>query len=203
MASFSTLRGSAEWVKEEVAALLRRDPTIPYKVATTIAYELFGFPYIILPEVPAIVTSRSCGGCQHGRSMYNNMHHPSKLTPGYDFYLFKENIEPKWEDPVCATGGKWTMTFSNGESDRSWMDMLQALVKEEFKHRDEICGAVVNVRNGQESIALWTKNATNEAAQVSIGKQWKGFLDSKETIVFTIHDDASQVGSTATNLYTV
>nr|XP_011468558.1 PREDICTED: eukaryotic translation initiation factor 4E-1-like [Fragaria vesca subsp. vesca] len=140
------------------------------------------------------------------KSMYNNMHHPSKLTPGYDFYLFKENIEPKWEDPVCATGGKWTMTFSNGESDRSWMDMLQALVKEEFKHRDEICGAVVNVRNGQESIALWTKNATNEAAQVSIGKQWKGFLDSKETIVFTIHagqDDASQVGSTATNLYTV
>ncbi|PRQ57713.1 putative translation Initiation factor eIF-4e [Rosa chinensis] len=64
---------------------------------------------------------------------------------------------------------------------------LQALIGEQFDHGDEICGAVVNVRNRQKKIALWTKNAANEAAQVSIGKQWKGILESNETIGFIFH----------------
>ncbi|WZY85083.1 hypothetical protein YC2023_031467 [Brassica napus] len=38
--------------------------------------------------------------------LYNNMRGPSKLTHGADFYCFKHNIEPKWEDPICANGGK-------------------------------------------------------------------------------------------------
>lgn len=42
------------------------------------------------------------------------------------------------------------------------------MIGEQFDHGDEICGAVVNVRGRQEKIALWTKNASNEAAQVVI-----------------------------------
>ena len=42
-----------------------------------------------------------------------------------------------------------------------------ALIGEQFEYGDEICGAVVNVRNRQEKIALWTKNAANETAQVT------------------------------------
>ena len=41
------------------------------------------------------------------------------------------------------------------------------MIGEQFDHGDEICGAVVNVRARQEKISLWTKNATNEAAQVT------------------------------------
>lgn len=40
------------------------------------------------------------------------------------------------------------------------------MIGEQFDHGDEICGAVVNVRGKQDKIALWTKNAANEAAQV-------------------------------------
>lgn len=40
------------------------------------------------------------------------------------------------------------------------------MIGEQFDHGDEICGAVVNVRNRQEKISIWTKNAINEAAQV-------------------------------------
>lgn len=42
------------------------------------------------------------------------------------------------------------------------------MIGEQFDHGDEICGAVVNVRIKQEKIALWTKNASNEAAQVTV-----------------------------------
>lgn len=41
------------------------------------------------------------------------------------------------------------------------------MIGEQFDHGDEICGAVVNVRARQEKIALWTKDATNEAALVA------------------------------------
>jgi hypothetical protein len=41
-------------------------------------------------------------------SLYNNVLPPSKLGTGTDFHCFKAGIEPKWEDPKCAHGGKWT-----------------------------------------------------------------------------------------------
>lgn len=134
--------------------------------------------------------------------IYNNIHHPSKLGVGADFYCFKSKIEPKWEDPICADGGKWTVTFSRGKSDTSWLYSLLAMIGEQFDHGDEICGAVVNVRARQEKISLWTKNATNEAAQTSIGQQWKKFLDYNETIGFIFHDDAKKHDRGAKNRYT-
>ncbi|KAJ8546563.1 hypothetical protein K7X08_032637 [Anisodus acutangulus] len=136
-------------------------------------------------------------------SVYNNIHHPSKLAVGADFHCFKNKIEPKWEDPVCANGGKWTMSFSRGKSDTCWLYTLLALIGEQFDHGDEICGAVVNVRVRQEKIAFWTRNAANETAQVSIGKQWKEFLDYDDTIGFIFHDDAKKLDRAAKNCYSV
>lgn len=40
-----------------------------------------------------------------------------------------------------------------------------ALIGEQFDEADDICGVVVSVRR-QDKIALWTKNAANEALQV-------------------------------------
>ncbi|KAK4271770.1 hypothetical protein QN277_020412 [Acacia crassicarpa] len=136
-------------------------------------------------------------------SVYNNIHHPSKLAVGADFHCFKCGIEPKWEDPVCANGGKWTVNFSRGKSDACWLYTLLAMIGEQFDHGDEICGAVVNVRNRQEKISIWTKNASNEAAQLSIGKQWKEFIDYNDQIGFIFHEDAKKHDRAAKNKYAV
>jgi hypothetical protein len=45
------------------------------------------------------------------------------------------------------------------------------MIGEQFDRGDEICGAVVNVRARQEKVSVWTKNASNEAAQVTFLKQ--------------------------------
>ncbi|KAG6573340.1 hypothetical protein SDJN02_25256 [Cucurbita argyrosperma subsp. argyrosperma] len=136
-------------------------------------------------------------------SVYNNIHHPSKLALRADLYCFKHHIEPKWEDPVCANGGKWTVNFSRGKSDNGWLYTLLAMIGEQFDCGDEICGAVVNVRSGQDKISIWTKNASNEAAQASIGKQWKEFLDYNDSIGFIFHDDAKKLDRHAKSRYTV
>ncbi|KAL3741586.1 hypothetical protein ACJRO7_017104 [Eucalyptus globulus] len=136
-------------------------------------------------------------------SVYNNLHQPSKLVVGADLQCFKNKVEPKWEDPVCANGGKWTVTFSRGKSDTSWLYTLLAMVGEQFDHGDEICGAVVSVRAKQEKIALWTRDASDEAAQMSIGKQWKEFLNYSQKAGFIFHEDAKKLDRAARNRYTV
>ncbi|CAM8989507.1 hypothetical protein QQ045_009253 [Rhodiola kirilowii] len=121
--------------------------------------------------------------------LYNNLNGPSKFPIRSDFYCFKENIEPKWEDPLCADGGKWTAVFPKGKSDTAWLYTLLAMIGEQFDHGDEICGAVVNIR-GKERISVWTKNASNELAQMTIGSQWKKMIDYHETVGYIVHDDA-------------
>ena len=41
------------------------------------------------------------------------------------------------------------------------------MIGEQFRESDEICGSVISIRAKQEKLALWTKTASNEAAQVS------------------------------------
>ncbi len=58
---------------------------------------------------------------------------PSKLIHGTDFHLFKEGIEPKWEDPKCARGGKWTFTApktsNRGSLDTYWLNTVRAAAR--------------------------------------------------------------------------
>ena len=43
---------------------------------------------------------------------------------------------------------------------------LLACIGEQFTEGEEICGVVVNVRAKQDRLCMWTKSASNEAAQV-------------------------------------
>eukprot|EP00967_Tisochrysis_lutea_P097767 scaffold143748_cov19-Tisochrysis_lutea.AAC.1 len=45
--------------------------------------------------------------------LYNNIKTPGQLQPSATFYLFKEGIEPKWEDPRNFNGGSWTANVPN------------------------------------------------------------------------------------------
>lgn len=56
------------------------------------------------------------------RSLYNNIKPPSWLGPGTDFHLFKEGVEPKWEDPTCEFGGKWTVLVPKSPNSKQVLD---------------------------------------------------------------------------------
>nr|XP_027116632.1 eukaryotic translation initiation factor-like [Coffea arabica] len=136
-------------------------------------------------------------------SLYDQIFRPSKLVINADFHLFKAGIEPKWEDPECAGGGKWTVTSNRKANlDNMWLETLMALIGEQFDEADEICGVVASVRQRQDKISLWTKTATNEAAQMSIGRKWKEILDVTDKISYSFHDDSKRERS-AKNRYSV
>ncbi|KAG5388925.1 hypothetical protein IGI04_030466 [Brassica rapa subsp. trilocularis] len=118
---------------------------------------------------------------------------PSRLTPNADIHMFKAGVEPKWEDPECANGGKWTYVVTNNRKqalDKAWLETLMALVGEQFDEADEICGVVASVRQKQDKLSLWTRTKSNEAVLMGIGKKWKEILDVTDKISFTNHDDA-------------
>ncbi|KAL2494608.1 mRNA cap-binding protein [Forsythia ovata] len=96
-------------------------------------------------------------------SVYYSVHLPSKLAVGANLHCFKNKIEPKWKDRVYAHGGEWTVTFSG--------------------HEMKYVGAIVNVRCRQEKIALSTKNATNEAAQVILFEKITESFPEKQSFV--------------------
>ncbi|PHU21202.1 Eukaryotic translation initiation factor isoform 4E-2 [Capsicum chinense] len=135
-------------------------------------------------------------------SLYDQIFKPSKLTVNADFHLFKTGIEPKWEDPECANGGKWTVTSSRKANlETMWLETLMALVGEQFDDSEDICGVVASVRRSQDKLSLWTKTATNEAAQMGIGRKWKEIIDT-EKISYSFHDDSKRERS-AKSRYTV
>ncbi|PPR93686.1 hypothetical protein GOBAR_AA26992 [Gossypium barbadense] len=122
--------------------------------------------------------------------LYDQIFKPSKLPGNADFHLFKAGIEPKWEDPECANGGKWSVTSNRKANlENMWLESLMALIGEQFDEADEICGVVASVRQRQDKLALWTKTATNEAAQMGIGRKWKEIIDINDKITYSFHDD--------------
>ncbi|RAL54537.1 unnamed protein product [Cuscuta campestris] len=123
--------------------------------------------------------------------LYEQIFKPSEVTVNADFHLFKAGIEPKWEDPECANGGKWTIGINQKTHlDTMWLETLMALIGEKFDEAEEICGVVASVRPRQDRLALWTKNAANEAVQMSIGRKWKELLNVTDKIAYSFHDDS-------------
>jgi len=57
-------------------------------------------------------------------SLYNNIKPPSWLSHGSDLHLFKAGVEPKWEDPECEHGGKWTVLVPKGASSKQALDTM-------------------------------------------------------------------------------
>ncbi|TVU01777.1 hypothetical protein EJB05_52773, partial [Eragrostis curvula] len=59
--------------------------------------------------------------------LYNNIHRLSKLVVGADFHCLKDKIEPKWEDPICANGGKWTISCGRGKSGTILITVMKSM----------------------------------------------------------------------------
>ena len=50
------------------------------------------------------------------------------------------------------------MRLKKGVADRYWEDLLLAIVGDQFMEAgDEVCGAVLSVRSGEDVLSVWTK----------------------------------------------
>lgn len=94
---------------------------------------------------------------------YMNHIEVSNLPTGSNLRMFKSGIEPTWEDPANASGGKYVFEVPSGVAIReAWTYTLLALVGETFENNDSICGAVLSLRaRNLSTINIWNANAYN------------------------------------------
>ncbi|XP_054967628.2 eukaryotic translation initiation factor 4E isoform X3 [Pan paniscus] len=59
-------------------------------------------------------------------ALYNHIQLSSNLMPGCDYSLFKDGIEPMWEDEKNKRGGRWLITLNKqqrrSDLDRFWLE---------------------------------------------------------------------------------
>ena len=91
-------------------------------------------------------------------TIYTHLKRPSQIPTVSDYHIFKDGIRPVWEDDANKKGGKWIVRLKKGVADRYWEDLLLAIVGDQFMEAgDEVCGAVLSVRSGEDVLSVWTK----------------------------------------------
>lgn len=140
-------------------------------------------------------------------ALHNHIQLVSTLPAGCDYSLFKEGIEPMWEDKANIKGGRWllqTTKMQRGEHlDSYWLEVLLLLIGEAFgEDSDYICGAVVQIRNKGDKLAIWTRD-TNRDVVGRIGAKFRQVLQLPPSITVSFHahqDTMSKAGSASKGL---
>jgi len=129
-------------------------------------------------------------------ALYNHIEVASRLPAGADYSLFKEGIFPDWEDPRNQDGGRWIITLDKRQKekvlDSYWLEIVFFLIGE---HGDQdafqVNGAVVNVRQRTDKLAVWLADSTHHESILRIGKMLKMRLgiDPSTTLGFNVHHE--------------
>jgi translation initiation factor 4E len=130
-------------------------------------------------------------------SVFNHIKSPSEIKSGCDYYLFKKNILPMWEDEANKAGGRWVFSIEKKQReldlDNYWLDTILCLIGEAFhENSDDVNGATVNVRPKGDRICFWTAGSDKSTLE-AIGYKIKEMLKIPPSIkiTFQLHADSS------------
>ncbi|PYH96106.1 IF4E-domain-containing protein [Aspergillus ellipticus CBS 707.79] len=124
-------------------------------------------------------------------SIYSHLKRPSLLPTVSDYHIFKKGIRPVWEDDANKKGGKWVVRLKKGVADRYWEDLLLAMVGDQFAEAgDEVCGAVLSVRSGEDVLNVWTR--IDGGRNIKIRETIKRLLNfpADTNLIWKSHDDS-------------
>jgi len=124
-------------------------------------------------------------------TIYSHLKRPSLLPTVSDYHIFKDGIRPVWEDEANKRGGKWIVRLKKGVADRYWEDLLLAIIGDQFMEAgEEVCGAVLSVRSGEDVLSVWTKN--DGGRNIKIRETIKRLLafPPDTNLVWKSHDDS-------------
>ncbi|KAL2887817.1 Eukaryotic translation initiation factor 4E type2 [Ceratocystis lukuohia] len=134
-----------------------------------------------------------CSSIEEFWAVYSHLKRVSTLPQVSEYHFFKWGIRPIWEDEENKKGGKWVVRLKKGVADRYWEDLLFALIGDQFSDAgEEVCGAVVSVRTGEDIISIWTR--TDGGRVLKIRETMKHILNfpGNTRVEFKSHDSSIQ-----------
>jgi len=130
-------------------------------------------------------------------ALFNHIENGSRLKTGCDYSLFREGIQPMWEDQQNKDGGKWLYNSPikkrRDELDNLFLDLMLMLIGETGGSVSDDCnGVVLSIRNRGDRLALWTRTAFDTEKIRASGMMMKECLRlSNNQLEFTRHADAA------------
>ncbi|CAI5453969.1 unnamed protein product [Caenorhabditis angaria] len=132
--------------------------------------------------------------------MFHNVASPGNLKNGSDYCFFKKGVIPMWEDKHNKFGGRWLIEIGEKKTPQEttqhinfhWYKMLFAMVTDKFgEYGKNICGAVVNIRQENNKISLWTCDGKNDDANLKIGGILKTELSIPDSAImkYQLHEN--------------
>jgi len=133
-------------------------------------------------------------------ALYNHIEVVSQLGNGCDYSLFKQGIEPAWEDKANEKGGRWIFVLDKRTSkqclDKYWLEVLMCLVGEAFGENGPIVnGAVVNIRPKADKVSVWLSDSCDSERILAVGLCIKNRLQLREQMKFEVHEDTKSKAS--------
>jgi len=145
-------------------------------------------PSTPLPQTPSFVTPAALGWMEDIKrvinfdsveefwGLYNNIVPPSLLPAKANYYLFKDDIIPAWEDDSNKNGGKWSIQLPKDKNrkniDKMWLYTMLAAIGETFdpllsqphppsgpSPQGLITGVILSARPQFFRISIWTRLA--------------------------------------------
>ncbi|KAJ4461412.1 putative Eukaryotic initiation factor 4E [Paratrimastix pyriformis] len=124
--------------------------------------------------------------------MFNNLEKPTALPVGTNFHLFKDGIQPAWEDPANQGSGRIYLALPLGDPrnpnpklNMFYENTVLSLIGEQFEFSDHICGLVMQLRKGQLRMSLWLRKCGPEV-QTRLIAEWRQILLSCEDPSFGV-----------------
>jgi translation initiation factor 4E len=103
----------------------------------------------------------------------NNVRIPSKTPVDSNIYIFEDGIQPTWEDPANAMGGRWLVSLRGDDADDAWMTLYLMLVGETLDPDTQICGIIAAHRRNYIRLSIWTRDRNHSEANLAIGRRAK------------------------------
>ena len=87
-----------------------------------------------------------------------------------------------WEDKNNQNGGRWHIWLPKGYANRLWEDLLLAVIGNQFKFGDEICGVEVRTKVRGDTISVWHRNASNDDEKEQTKNDFLSAINAPEGI---------------------
>jgi len=115
---------------------------------------------------------------------------PSCLGLANDYAMFRQGVNPDWDDPANSSGGRWVVRRERGhELDSAWLSLLYLLLGDHLGEQAQVRGVVASRRKKGDRVSVWVGDARKLGAVVDVGRMVRDRLNMKSDarLLFSVH----------------
>jgi translation initiation factor 4E len=131
------------------------------------------------------------------------IHKLHNINPITDLCMFKEGIQPMWEDPSNINGGKWVFKLKKNTIDQRMFEKMVVWMALKPFATMEVNGILISVRTNLVILSFWTKECPAKKKDKDLQeKEIRDTLDLNSSILITFkkNEDSLKDKSSFRNL---